>query len=168
MGESHPASRKVVVEFSPPDISSLNPQQQLKLKKLVGARYNPDKNIIKMSCEKFETPAQNKRYLGDLIETLVKEAQDPVDTFEDIPLDLRHNKSEPKPQFPEDWLLKEETATKLIAERTEVKQLEEQKEVVDGNSVITQHIRAVERGRQVDQVTIGAEGRIRQRPALRR
>lgn len=168
MGESHPASRKVVVEFSPPDISSLNPQQQLKLKKLVGARYNPDRNIIKMSCEKFETPAQNKRYLGDLIDTLIKEAQDPADTFEDIPLDLRHNKSKPKPQFPEEWLLNEETATKLIAERTEVKQSEEEKEFVDGDSMVIQHIRAVERGRQLDHVTIGAGGNVRPRSGMRR
>lgn len=120
-----------------------------------------------MSCEKFETPAQNKRYLGDLIDTLIEEAQDPADTFEDIPLDLRHNKSKPKPQFPEEWLLNEKTATKLIAERTEVKQLEE-KELIDGDSMVTQHIRAVERGRQLDHVTIGAGGSVRQRAGMRR
>lgn len=74
MGENHPAESKVVVEFSPKDLG-LNKQQQLKLKKLLGARWNPETNIAKMSCEQFDHQAQNKRYLGDLINKLVAEAK---------------------------------------------------------------------------------------------
>lgn len=74
MGENHPAQSKVVVEFSPKDLG-LNPAQQTKLKKLLGARWNPETNIAKMSCEQFDHQAQNKRYLGDLVNKLVTEAK---------------------------------------------------------------------------------------------
>lgn len=74
MGEYHPAEKKVVVEFSPQDFG-LTSQQQLKLKKLAGARYNPEKEWIKMSCESFEHQAQNKRHLAELVEKLVAEAK---------------------------------------------------------------------------------------------
>lgn len=64
----------MVVEFSPRDLS-LNDAQQLKLKKLLGPRYNPETDVAKMSCEQFEHQAQNKRYLGDLVEKLIARAK---------------------------------------------------------------------------------------------
>ena len=64
----------MVVEFSPRDLP-LNASQQLKLKKLLGARWNPETDIAKMSCEQFDHQAQNKRYLGDLVEKLVAQAK---------------------------------------------------------------------------------------------
>lgn len=75
MGEEHPAEKKVVVEFAPADMPDLTPVQREKLKKLAGVRYNPETDIVKMSCEMFESQAQNKRYLGDLVDTLLKEAR---------------------------------------------------------------------------------------------
>jgi small subunit ribosomal protein S35 len=75
MGESHPAEKKVVVEFSPSDMPDLSPVQLEKLKKLCGVRCNPESDIVKMSCEMFESQAQNKRYLGDLVDTLLREAR---------------------------------------------------------------------------------------------
>lgn len=75
MGEFHPADRKVVVEFCPKDLKDLTQVQQRKLIMLAGPRYNPEKDIIKMSCEKFEHQAQNKRYLGDLIEKMIVAAK---------------------------------------------------------------------------------------------
>lgn len=75
MGEEHPAEKKVVVEFCTEDMRDLTAVQRDKLKKLAGVRYNPETDIVKMSCEMFETQAQNKRYLGDLVDTLVKEAK---------------------------------------------------------------------------------------------
>lgn len=75
MGEQHPAERKVVVEFCTQDMPNLTDSQREKLIKLVGVRYNPETDIVKMSCEMFETQAQNKRYLGDLVDTLLKEAR---------------------------------------------------------------------------------------------
>lgn len=75
MGEHHPAEKKVVLEFSPADMPNLTPVQRDKLKKLVGVRYNPEADTVRMSCEMYETQAQNKRYLGDLVDTLLKEAR---------------------------------------------------------------------------------------------
>lgn len=74
MGEFHPAEKKVVVEFCPEDLD-LTEAQQLKMKKLVGVRFNPQKGIVRMSCEQFEHQAQNKRYLGDLVEKLIADAK---------------------------------------------------------------------------------------------
>ena len=75
MGEQHPAEKKVVLEFCPADMPDLSEWQREKLKKLAGVRYNPEKDIIKMSCEMFETQAQNKRYLGDVVDSLLREAR---------------------------------------------------------------------------------------------
>ncbi len=75
MGEQHPAEKKVVLEFCPKDMPDLTEQQRTKLLKLVGVRYNPETEIVKMSSEMFETQAQNKRYLGDLIDTILAEAR---------------------------------------------------------------------------------------------
>ena len=75
MGEQHPAEKKVVVEFCPADMPDLTDIQRDKLKKLAGSRWNPETDIIKMSSEMFETQAQNKRYLGDLVDTLLQEAR---------------------------------------------------------------------------------------------
>ena len=63
------------MEFSPADMPDLTTIQREKLKKLVGVRYNPEKDIVRMSCEMFETQAQNKRYLGDVVDSLLKEAR---------------------------------------------------------------------------------------------
>lgn len=75
MGEDHPAEKKVVVEFCPDDIPDLTAIQRNKLKKLAGVRFNPETQIVKMSSEMFESQAQNKRYLGDLVDNLVREAK---------------------------------------------------------------------------------------------
>ena len=74
LGEFHPAQRKVVVTFCPADLG-LPAEQQLKLKKLAGVRYNPERDEIKMSCENFEHQAQNKRYLSDQVDKLIEAAK---------------------------------------------------------------------------------------------
>jgi small subunit ribosomal protein S35 len=134
MGEAHPAAKKVVVEFAPADLPDLNEKQELKLVKLAGARWNPDKEIVRMSCESFETQAQNKRFLGDTIGKLLAEARDPkADSFEDIPLDLRHVENKrmqrkqkallrarlgnPNTGFPVEWRMTEERRAELDAKR---------------------------------------------------
>jgi len=103
MGEEHPAESKVVVEFAPQDLP-LAPPEQRKLIKLAGVRYNPDKQIVRISCEMFDYQVQNKRYLSDLVDRLIAEAQDQSDTFEDIPFDFRHNKVKKKIEFPWEWV----------------------------------------------------------------
>lgn len=85
MGEFHPAEKKVVVQFCPDDLG-LTEQQQLKLAKIAGPRYNPETNIIKMSCEMYEHQAQNKRYLGDLVEKMIATAKVRLRLSESWPL----------------------------------------------------------------------------------
>ncbi|KAK3295020.1 mitochondrial ribosomal subunit protein-domain-containing protein [Chaetomium fimeti] len=146
LGEFHPADRKVVVEFCPTDMPGLTAAQQLKLKKLAGPRYNPEKDIIKMSCERFEHQAQNKRYLGDLVDKMVATAKDPTDMFEDLPLDTRHHKFKPKLKFPRDWYLTEQRKTQLEAQRKQALLLDEEKRtegaLIDGVDTIQQALLA--------------------------
>ena len=120
MGESHPAEKKAVVEFSTKDLakaSSLTEPQRIKLIKLAGVRYNPDRDVVRMSSEKFEYAAQNKRYLGDLVNKLVKEAQNAEDMFEDVALDFRHHKPRKVHAFPEEWKLTGKRVEELNALR---------------------------------------------------
>ncbi len=134
MGEDHPATKKIVLEFDPSDLPGLTEKQRDKLIKLVGVRYNPETNIVKMSSEMFETQAQNKRYLGDLVETLMAEAKDDTDTFEDIPFDFRHHKVKKRIEFPKDWVLTAERKSLLEQERAATTD-NEQKRMLEENIV---------------------------------
>ncbi|CAN8105744.1 unnamed protein product [Discula destructiva] len=139
MGEYHPAEKKIVVEFSPADFG-LTEVQEMKLKKLAGSRYNPEKDVIKMSCESFEHQAQNKRHLAETVEQMLAEARDPTDTFEDVPLDLRHHKMKIKPKFPLEWRMSDNRMQQIHAYRQEAKRLEDEKRadgrMIDGLEVI--------------------------------
>ena len=161
MGETHPAAKKIVVEFCTRDLPDLTEAQRIKLIKLVGVRYNPETDIIKMSSEMFETQAQNKRYLGDLVDTLMIEAKDSTDTYEDVPLDFRHHKYKPEMEFPEAWKLTPERKAQLEAERQQ-KRVEERKreelgQLPDGLSVIEAALRA--KPREEARVLVQAPGR---------
>ncbi|KAF2404050.1 hypothetical protein EJ06DRAFT_470787 [Trichodelitschia bisporula] len=145
MGEQHPAAKKVVVEFAPKDLPDLTDVQRDKLIKLCGVRYNPGTESVKMSCEAFETQAQNKRYLGDLVDTLLDEARDPKDTFEDVPFDFRHHQPKPFHAFPDEWRLTPERRAKLEAKRKLAIEADAQREaagqLVDGTAVITEGLK---------------------------
>lgn len=145
MGEQHPAENKVVVELCSKDLvpKYLTEEQRQTFLKLVGCRYNPDTDIVRMSCEKFATRAQNKRYLGDLVNTLIKEAKE-GDSFADIPLDLRHHKPKKKLHFPESWILTEERKKQLAATRAERRRAEQERQaIVDGREVIAHAIKTL-------------------------
>ncbi|KAL1966753.1 hypothetical protein VTN77DRAFT_3950 [Rasamsonia byssochlamydoides] len=145
MGEQHPAENKVVVEFCSKDLvpKYLTEEQRQTLLKLVGPRYNPDTDIVRMSCEKYTTRAQNKRYLGDLVQTLIKEAKE-GDSFADIPLDLRHHKPKPKHFFPEEWKMTEARRKQLEANRQERLRVERERgTIVDGKEVIAHAVRTL-------------------------
>ncbi|KAF2690033.1 hypothetical protein K458DRAFT_412878 [Lentithecium fluviatile CBS 122367] len=139
LGESHPSTNKVVVEFSASDLS-LSPTQLSKLIKLAGPRYNPETSIIKMSCESFDTQAQNKRFLGETISKLLAEAKDGADTFEDVPFDFRHHKPKKRYEFPKEWILTEERKGYLEERKKQTLKLDDQKMsnglLVDGKKVI--------------------------------
>lgn len=145
MGEFHPAENKVVVEFSPRDLP-LDEAQQLKLKKLLGPRYNPDTEVAKISCDQFEHQAQNKRYLGDLVESLIAQAKDPSDMFDDIPLDMRHHTFKVKPKFPREWRMSEERRKFLEDTRQKSLLLDQTKEeagaLINGKEKIDQFFSA--------------------------
>ncbi|KAF1950911.1 hypothetical protein CC80DRAFT_539280 [Byssothecium circinans] len=139
LGERHPAVNKVVVEFTASDMNLL-PTQRDKLIKLAGVRYNPDTDIIKMSCEQFDTQTQNKRFLGETIEKLLAEAKDGKDTFADVPFDFRHHKPKVKHEFPKEWILTPERKKYLEEKRAESFKLDDQKLnnglLIDGQKVI--------------------------------
>lgn len=139
LGESHPAVNKVVVEFTASDMN-LTIQQRDKLIKLAGPRYNPDTDIIKMSCEDFDTQAQNKRFLGETIFKLLAEAKDGKDTFEDVPFDFRHRKPKVRYEFPKEWILTPERKKYLENKRAQAAKLDDERlhtgQLVDGKTVI--------------------------------
>jgi small subunit ribosomal protein S35 len=146
MGEQHPAENKVVVELSSKDLvqqKHLTEEQRQTFLKLVGPRYNPDTDIVRMSTEKFTTRAQNKRYLGDLVQSLIKEAKE-GDSFKDVPLDLRHHKPKPKYEFPESWKMTEARQKQLEADRQERLRIEQERvTIVDGKEVIAHAVRTL-------------------------
>ncbi|KAL3464081.1 mitochondrial ribosomal subunit protein-domain-containing protein [Aspergillus heterothallicus] len=140
LGESHPAENKVVVELSSRDLvpDYLSEEQHQTFLKLVGPRFNPDTDIVRMSCEKFATRAQNKRYLGDLVGSLLKEAKE-GDSFADIPLDLRHHKPKKRNGFPKSWVMTENRKRQLQANRLDrTRKARERDGVVDGKLIITE------------------------------
>ncbi|KAJ4371288.1 37S ribosomal protein S24, mitochondrial [Neocucurbitaria cava] len=160
LGESHPAANKVVVEFDPKDLS-LTPVQTSKLIKLAGPRYNPSTLLIKLSSEQFDTQSQNKRFLGDTISALIKEAKDSKDTFEDVPFDFRHHKPKKQVQFPKEWVLTAERKKYLEEKRREGAQVEDRRlnngELVDGKTVIETSLPFMERA-AVQQETVMVGG----------
>ncbi|KAL8654057.1 MAG: hypothetical protein Q9226_003582 [Calogaya cf. arnoldii] len=147
MGETHPAAKKIVLEFCTRDLPGLSEAQRIKLVKLIGVRYNPETDLVKMSCEMFETQAQNKRYLGDLVDTLMGEAKDASDMFEDVPLDFRHHKPKPRFEFPDQWKLTEERRAQLEENRRQRELREKEREdagrLVDGAKVLEQVMEAM-------------------------
>ncbi|KAL2264958.1 hypothetical protein VTJ83DRAFT_7468 [Remersonia thermophila] len=166
MGEFHPADRKVVVEFCPEDLPGLTEAQVLKLKKLAGPRYNPEKGIIKMSSDRFEHQAQNKRYLGDLVNKMIAAAKDPADMFEDVPLDTRHHAFKKPIKFPKEWYMTEERRQQLLEQRKQALLLDEAKRnsedgLVDGRAAIEQALLNAPKVEQM--VPVGGRLRISRR-----
>lgn len=178
MGEKHPAESKVVVELASKDLTRkhLSEEQRQTFLKLVGTRYNPQTDIVRMSCERFPTNAQNKVYLVDVVESLIQEAKT-GDSFADIPLDLRHVKLKSRPRFPDSWKMTEERRKQLAARRAERLNAEKERNAtVDGNKIVGHasialpslnpelNARATEERERVA-VKVGARGK---RPAPRR
>lgn len=155
MGEVHPAAKKVVVQFCTKDMPNLTEAQRTKLIKLVGPRYNPDTDAVKISCEKFEAAAQNKRYLGDLVNKLLDEARTGADKFEDIPVDSRHHQSKKRPEFPEEWKMKPERVQQLLAARQSQRLLQASDiPVLDGAETVKSYVRALSGSRRPAQRTL--------------
>lgn len=111
--------------------------------KLVGTRYNPQTDIVRMSCEQFGSRAQNKRYLADIVNSLIKEAKE-GDAFADLPLDTRHHKPKIRSQFPQPWNMTEQRRQQLEARRAErIDAEKERAAIVDGNAVVAHAIQVL-------------------------
>lgn len=157
MGESHPAEKKVVVQFAPDDLK-LSKAATEKLKKLAGPRYNPETEIIKMSCESFEQQAQNKRYLSNLVDDLIAAANDTTETFEDIPLDTRHHQFRVKPKFPKEWRMTKQRRNELAEQRQQATIADMQRAegglLVDGKKALDDYLvlRAVKEQKEAAQI----------------
>jgi small subunit ribosomal protein S35 len=172
MGETHPAANKVVLQFCTADLP-LQPAHRLKLVKLLGPRYNPQADLAHLSCEMFATQAQNKRYLGDLVDTLMAEARgdndapDSADPFADVPVDFRHVKWKARARFPDAWKVTATRRAELEAQWAGEEHTESERvadgAVVDGVRLIQAAARsfpavdhvpvAVEVGRRRDRTT---------------
>ncbi|KAJ5769996.1 uncharacterized protein N7511_002047 [Penicillium nucicola] len=145
MGEQHPAEPKVVMELASQDLTPkyLTEAQRQTFLKLAGTRYNPQTDIVRMSSEKYVSRAQNKRYLADLVNSLIKEAKE-GDAFTDIPLDLRHHKPKVRLQFPESWKMNDARREQLAARRRDRLAAEKTREaLVDGNSIVSDAIKVL-------------------------
>lgn len=144
LGEQHPAQSKVVVQFTTAELAQtagLTPLQRSKFIKLLGPRYTPDKDLAHMSCEKFTGQAQNKRWLGDMIEKLVSESKQ-GDMFEDVPFDFRHVKPKKEHVFPEGWKRgTEESVKQLVAAREGLLLESGTGSVVDGAKMLEVRVR---------------------------
>ena len=119
----------------------------------------------------FETQAQNKRYLGDLVDTLMAEAKDSTDMFEDVALDFRHHKFKPKLEFPEKWKLTEARKAQLEANwqqrALEDQQRQDEGRLIDGTQVI-QEVLEVLREKRATKQPVQAPARKVQRKRLAR
>ncbi|KAF9479697.1 hypothetical protein BDN70DRAFT_806631 [Pholiota conissans] len=103
-GEYHPATVKRVIVVPVNSLPLKGEKAIHKFKLLAGSRWTPDppkdagisglddwgSGYFKISCEDFPKPAQNLKWASDKLDKLVAIANNPSDTFEDLPLDLRH------------------------------------------------------------------------------
>ncbi|KAJ8662885.1 hypothetical protein O0I10_001061 [Lichtheimia ornata] len=100
LGEGHPVERKVVLSVKVTDLK-LSDSERHKFLLLAGPRYHVDTDELILSSEKFPHRKQNKKYVRDTLNALLKESKNANDTFADIPLDLPQPKK--KLQFPKEW-----------------------------------------------------------------
>ena len=130
-----------------------------KLIKLAGPRYNPSTEIVKMSCEKFDTQAQNKRFLGETIQSLTLAAKDSTDTFEDVPFDFRHHKPKKFFAFPKEWALTPERKQYLVNKRAETARLQDDRanngKLIDGKTIIDTSLPSLTQQMQAEPVMAG-------------
>ncbi|KAI9663753.1 MAG: 37S ribosomal protein S24, mitochondrial [Bathelium mastoideum] len=157
--ETHPSGSKVVLEFCPTDLPDLTPDQVTKLIKLVGARYNPDTQIIKMACERHGDDSRaNKAELLRTLDTLLAEARDPSETFADVPFDFRHAEKRRRRkgewvQFPEEWKMTEERRRELREGRErrllEDKEKVEKGRLIDGGEIVQKELEKMTLGQPV-------------------
>ncbi|KAI7830042.1 mitochondrial ribosomal subunit protein-domain-containing protein [Kickxella alabastrina] len=78
---------------------------------LVGVRYNPQTDELKMSENREATSLLNKKKLADTLVELIAEAKKKDDMFADVPLDFAYHGYKHKMPFPTEWLSKAKAST---------------------------------------------------------
>ncbi|KAJ1802063.1 37S ribosomal protein S24, mitochondrial [Coemansia sp. RSA 2599] len=97
--------RKVVLRVKVSQLGLKGPELH-KFLLLVGVRYNPETDEIKMSESREATSLLNKKRLADTLNVLIAEAKKKDDMFADVPLDFSYHKYKYKMPFPAEWLPK--------------------------------------------------------------
>ncbi|KAJ1914746.1 37S ribosomal protein S24, mitochondrial [Mycoemilia scoparia] len=101
----HPGDKRVTLTTKVSKLGLTNAQKH-KFLLLVGPRYNPATDELKMTEDKAQTIMENKKLLSDTLDRLLAEAKNNDDMFEDIPLTFPHHKPKTVHKFPEEWLPK--------------------------------------------------------------
>ncbi|KAJ2159547.1 37S ribosomal protein S24, mitochondrial [Coemansia sp. RSA 552] len=105
MGETHaPEDRKTVLRVKVADLQ-LKPAELHKFLLLVGVRYDPTTDELRMSEKREASSLLNKKRLADTLTALIAEAKSTDDTFADVPLDFSYarHKHKPKATIPLEW-----------------------------------------------------------------
>lgn len=88
LGADHPSGRKVVLRFTVKQLREalksdprIDDTWEHKFKLLLGPRYNLQTDIVHMSCDTHQYPAQNKKWLSDKIDDLINMAAVLIPSF---------------------------------------------------------------------------------------
>ncbi|KAJ1796399.1 37S ribosomal protein S24, mitochondrial [Coemansia sp. RSA 2399] len=112
MGEKVQAhDRKVMMRVKVSKLGLSAPELR-KFVLLAEARYNPQRDELKMSESREVSSLLNKKRLADTLAALITEAKKKDDSFADVPLDFVHYKYKPKPVFPESWTPEQKRKTR--------------------------------------------------------
>lgn len=126
----HPDSRKVILMIRLKDLN-LTPEQERKLKLLVGKRYNSITETLKLTTVRYATREQNRQYLVNLLHDLIQEAKDPKETFKELPDPIpTESKMKQNPPYPAEWIRGQSVKYRLLRDvRTDTFAVEEGDEV---------------------------------------
>ncbi|KAL8292948.1 hypothetical protein RQP46_000642 [Phenoliferia psychrophenolica] len=110
-GEAHPADRKVSLTVDVARLPLSTDSARHKFRLIAGPRWDSDKDELKLACELFPTAPMNEKWCSDMLDRMVKEAEDTTDTMADIPLDSRPTVARRRGKrvvtlkdFPVEWL----------------------------------------------------------------
>ncbi|KAL2316314.1 37S ribosomal protein S24, mitochondrial [Schizosaccharomyces pombe] len=103
---------KVVVTFKVTNIPLLEEKQRHVLRLLVGPRYNPEEDLVRISSDKYSSALQNKYHLIKILTSLIEESKRNAEKFSHVPLDTRHWKYKKcDKRMPQEWLADATTLT---------------------------------------------------------
>ncbi|EAU93200.2 hypothetical protein CC1G_10268 [Coprinopsis cinerea okayama7 len=106
LGEYHPAASKRSITVAVDSLPLKDAKAIHKFKLIAGPRWTPNppkdagvcehevwqngNGYFKISCDTFSSPEMNAKWASDALDRLIKEANEGQESFEGLPLDLRH------------------------------------------------------------------------------